>query len=131
MLPMRSFLPATAALAMSGLVAALIVITPAESASAKKPNRPAATCRIQTYHEEVRVGTKCCFVDHFHYGSGDTQSTKEQAMASAGRAWSDFVNFEYGSAYDNFGLAVSKSFNCSGGGRQWSCSVEAIACQPN
>jgi hypothetical protein len=128
---MRSTLLATIAILVGGVAAGLVPSAPADAASPKKPSRAAAACRPQTFHDERRVGNKCCFVEHFHYGSGGTESSKEKAMAAAAQAWSDFTNFEYGSAYSSFSIAGNKSFSCKGAGRDWSCSVEAIPCHLN
>jgi hypothetical protein len=79
-------------------------------------------------HTWQRSGGRTCLVDHFHDGSGSGR-TKAAAQAAAIRAWVDFTAWEYGSSWGRWGLAASKSVNCSGGPGNYSCSVSARACR--
>jgi hypothetical protein len=122
----KRFIVAASAALVAGLAASVLSLTPASPAQAA--SKIVRACSPLTFHDERRIGNKCCFSDHSHAGSGGTQESKQAAMQSAANAWADFVNFEYGGAYDNFSIAVNKSFNCSGSGRAWSCTVEASPC---
>jgi hypothetical protein len=79
-------------------------------------------------HDWVRIGGKTCMVDHFHDGSG-TGATKNQALASAIRAWQDFTSWEYSNRWGRYSNAVSKSQSCSGGPGNFSCNVSARPCR--
>jgi hypothetical protein len=92
------------------------------------PVAVASSCDAETFHDESREGGVCCFSDHFHYGSsGPGFSSRAKAVSAAVGAWSDFVYLEYGGDYDHWGLAHSKSVNCSNSGG-WSCDVSARPC---
>lgn len=82
----------------------------------------------QALHSLTRSGGRLCLLDHYHDGSG-SGSTRGGAQAAAIRAWSDFTSWEYGTSWGRFGAAASKTVNCSGGGRSWSCSVSARPCR--
>jgi hypothetical protein len=132
-LTLTRLLPNAAALA-GAAIAVSLALAPAMAASKNRPvtGKPPVRNTPMTFHDEVWAGgRKFCFSDHYHYGSGGTERTKAAAMASAADAWANFVNFEYGGAYDNFRIAESKAFSCSGAGNAWSCSVEARPCHIN
>jgi hypothetical protein len=97
-------------------------------ALAASPAAVAQESGLAGMHTWVRVGRKTCMLDHFHDGSG-SGATRSQAERAAIRAWTDFTAWEYGSHWGRYGLAVSKSMSCSGGGG-WSCSVSARPCRP-
>ena len=50
---------------------------------------------LASIHEWRHAGSKTCFVDHTHDGSG-TGATKSAALAEAIRNWQDFTVLEYG-----------------------------------
>jgi hypothetical protein len=80
-------------------------------------------------HAKVRVGNKICFANHFHYGSSGGLATKKAAEAEAIRSWAGFVAWEYGNAWANIRLAVSKGISCSNSTGSWSCNLEARPCR--
>lgn len=87
----------------------------------------AASCNPLTFHDERYEGGVCCFTDHFHSGTGAGETSRAKAVSTAISAWEDFVWLEYGSAYQRWSIAHSKSVSCSNS-NGWSCTVEARAC---
>ena len=79
-------------------------------------------------HTLRKEGGKLCMADHFHGGTGEG-ATKVAARAAAARAWSDFVNFEYGSNWARFGRAASVSVKYTKAEKGWSASIEARPCK--
>ncbi|MEZ5817980.1 MAG: hypothetical protein R3D44_12945 [Hyphomicrobiaceae bacterium] len=84
---------------------------------------------LDQIHDQVRVGRKVCFRDHFHDGSSAGQSSRKAAEIEAIRVWQDFTGWEYGRAWGSFRLAESKGIKCSGGGNSWGCNVTARPCR--
>jgi hypothetical protein len=109
---------------VGGAAAVVLMLAMGSSVSANE------TGLAQALHDMRRVGGRTCLVDHYHDGSG-SGATRTQAQASAISAWSGFTAWEYGSSWGRYGLAISRSMNCSkdmSGG--WSCQTSAIACRP-
>ena len=111
---LKTILTATAA------VSALLIATPVAFAD--------DTGVATALHSTMRVGGKMCFTDHSHSGSG-TGASRKIAEMQAINSWASFTAFEYGSDWSKLGKAVKKSMNCSGGGSNWSCSLEATPCK--
>jgi hypothetical protein len=80
-------------------------------------------------HDWVKVGRKTCMADHFHDGSG-SGATRRQAEAAAISAWSSFTAWEYGTSWGRYSIAVNKTMRCSGGARNYTCSISARPCRP-
>lgn len=83
----------------------------------------------QVFHDEVRVGKNSCFDGHYHFGSSKGMPSKKAAEAEAAASWANFVDFEYGSAYSSWKIAISKQVDCSKDNVGWGCSVSAIPCR--
>ena len=84
----------------------------------------------QTLHDERRVGKLSCMVDHYHFGSSKGQTSKKAAEADAVGSWSDFVDFEYGSAYGSWKASVGKSVDCAkDGSGLWGCTLSSRPCR--
>ncbi|MEZ5924121.1 MAG: hypothetical protein R3D57_07025 [Hyphomicrobiaceae bacterium] len=84
----------------------------------------------QALHDEVRVGKLSCFSDHYHFGSSKGMSSKKAAEADAAASWSNFVDFEYGSAYASWKAAAGKTVDCAKeGSGTWGCTVSARPCR--
>jgi hypothetical protein len=80
-------------------------------------------------HSWRKVGTKTCFVDHTHDGSGSGTSQKLAELAAI-RAWVSFTDLEYGSDWAQFRNAHDKTMKCSReGAALWSCRTEATPCR--
>ena len=79
-------------------------------------------------HEWRRVGSKTCFVDHYHDGSGSGPS-QQAAVAQAVRSWTDFTVLEYGSAWGSYANSISKSVSCNRGASDFTCSISSIPCK--
>jgi hypothetical protein len=86
---------------------------------------------LASIHEQRREGGRVCFTDHFHYGSSSGQQSKRAAMSAAVVSWAEFTDFEYGSAWANWGRSASKSVKCSrvGLGGPWSCDISSRPCR--
>jgi hypothetical protein len=84
---------------------------------------------VAEIHPWVKIGRRTCMLDHFHDGSG-SGANRAQAERAAIRSWTEFTVWEYGTPWGNYGVAVSKKMDCSGGRRGWSCAVEARPCRP-
>lgn len=81
-------------------------------------------------HDWRKVGKKTCMVDHYHGGSG-TGSSMKAAEAAAAKDWIGFTDLEYGSAWADVRIAISKTLNCSRtGAKDFSCRIDAIPCRP-
>lgn len=82
-----------------------------------------------TLHSVRREGGRLCLVDHWHYGSSGTETSKAAAQRAAIRSWSDFTDLEYGSVWARFNRAASRKMGCSPKGGGWQCDVEARPCR--
>ena len=80
-------------------------------------------------HEQKREGDRICMSEHFHHGSSAGQSSQKEAEAEAVRSWAGFVAFEYGAAWGDYGIAASKTMECSASGTGWACDVDARPCK--
>jgi hypothetical protein len=89
----------------------------------------AGSTGLESIHTLQREGGRLCMADHFHYGAGQSDRSREAAQKEAIRAWADFVQLEYGSDWSNFGRAGSRDVNCSTGSGTYSCSVSARPCR--
>lgn len=85
---------------------------------------------IAVIHAWVKIGSKTCFTDHFHYGSG-RGPTQSHARAAAVNAWIWPTDMEYGSSWADYRLAVSKKMSCTRSGSGWTCDTEARPCRRN
>ncbi len=83
---------------------------------------------FDSIHSKVRVGTKMCFADHNHSGSG-TGATRKIAEMQAISSWYGYTANEYGSDWANINKAVKRSMRCSPSGSGWSCDVDATPCR--
>lgn len=79
-------------------------------------------------HTLRKEGGKTCFADHVHSGSGDG-ATKDAARAAAARAWSDFVDFEYGSNWARFSKAAGVSVRYTKAEKGWTAWIEGRPCR--
>jgi len=84
---------------------------------------------LDAIHAQQREGGRTCMVDHYHYGSSAGKGSKKAATAAAIQSWADFTDFEYGSDWAHWGLAASKSVNCSNSGSSWGCDINARPCR--
>ncbi len=86
---------------------------------------------VAAIHEQQREHGRTCFVDHYHYGSSQGESSKRAALAAGIKSWADFTDFEYGSDWAHWNRASSKSVKCSqvGIGGPWSCDISARPCR--
>jgi len=76
------------------------------------------------------IRRRACMADHFHYGTSSGHRKKRAARAEAIASWRGFTSFEYGSAWDSFRRARSKSIKCSRDDRGlWGCNVEGVPCR--
>lgn len=108
---------------MAGAIAVAGVIAAAGGALA------ASETGLVGLHSKVRVGSKLCFTDHYHTGSSTGQGSRKAAEVAAIRSWQDFTAWEYGGAWGSFQTAENRKVSCSGGGADWSCSVDARPCR--
>lgn len=69
-----------------------------------------------------------CMADHFHSGYGEG-ATKAAARAEAAKSWSEFVAFEYGTAWARFGRAGSVTTKYVKASKGWSATVEGRPCR--
>ena len=111
----------TVRLPIAVLVAGLVMIGVPVSASAD-------TTGLAAMHAKVRKGSKICFLDHFHSGSGSGR-TKKAAMRDAIQSWAGFTAFEYGTTWARYRLAASRQMACSRSGKSWQCATEARPCR--
>ena len=79
-------------------------------------------------HSWHKVGSRTCFEDHFHDGSG-TGATQNAAMTDAIKSWQSFTALEYGSAWAAYNNSVSKSAKCDRSTTGFTCSVSSIPCK--
>ena len=79
-------------------------------------------------HTMRRVGSKTCFADHPHGGSGSGASRKLAEMQAI-KSWYGYTAGEYGSDWASLGKAVGRSMNCTGSGASWSCDLTATPCK--
>jgi hypothetical protein len=91
--------------------------------------RTAAVTGLAASHNLRREGGRVCFADHYHYGSSLGQGSERAAQAIAIRSWADFVNLEYGSAWDSYGAASGKDLKCSQSSAGWGCELSARPCR--
>ena len=80
-------------------------------------------------HDLRREGGRTCFLDHYHYGSSSGMPSRRTAEIDALKAWSTFVDFEYGSDWARVPRAASKSIRCENSGGSWGCQIEARPCR--
>lgn len=83
---------------------------------------------LASIHEWRHAGSKTCFVDHTHDGSG-TGATKSAALAEAIRNWQDFTVLEYGTDWGYYRNSIAKSERCSSDTGTVSCQVNSIPCK--
>jgi hypothetical protein len=83
---------------------------------------------IANIHQWVKIGRKTCFLDHYHYGSGNGP-TQAHAKARAINSWTWPTELEYGSSWASFRLAATKSMKCARNGAGWTCDVQARPCR--
>ena len=118
---MKSFY---ALLAVPALAAGLLT----GSVTAPKGSQAvASSCNALTFHDERREGGVCCFTEHTHSAVGAGENSRAKALTEAVKAWEDFTWFEYGSPYERWSIAHSKSVSCTTGAG-WTCTVVARAC---
>jgi len=79
-------------------------------------------------HTWKRVGSKTCFVDHTHEGSG-TGYDQANAMKAAIKSWESFTDLEYGSDWASYANSISKVVSCSKYQSDISCQVSSIPCK--
>ena len=85
---------------------------------------------LASMHTWRKVGKKTCMADHYHGGSG-TGATRQVAEAAAARDWASFTDLEYGRAWADVRIAISKTMNCNQtGANDFSCRIDAMACRP-
>jgi hypothetical protein len=118
---------------MAALIAAACIVSVfqiGDSDAATKQQRLEAAMNDGVMWSKVRgPGNTLCFADHYHFGSGTVQPTKAKAQADAAAAWAGFVDFEYGAAYADARIAVSKTFKCGKESGGYKCSLEARPCR--
>ncbi|MEQ1651765.1 MAG: hypothetical protein ABL897_04695, partial [Hyphomicrobium sp.] len=124
---LRIAVQAGAVLAVAGF--ALVATADAKPRKSAGMQRQAAVTGLAASHDLRREGNRLCFSDHFHYGTSIGQPNVRAAQAAAARSWADFVNFEYGGEWDNYGRSSSKDMQCSQSGAGWGCSVSARPCR--
>ena len=110
------------------VVPAFAVCALVASALMSHGGRAEAACHPETFHDEQAEGGVCCFPEHSHTGTSMNQESRAGAISVAVQGWEDFVWFEYGSDYDHWSLAHSKSTECTNGSGGWSCTVHARPC---
>jgi hypothetical protein len=79
-------------------------------------------------HDLRKERGRLCMSDHYHSGSG-TGRTKAAARAAAVRAWIDFTNFEYGTAWARFSLAANTTTHYTKEAVGWSADVDGRPCR--
>lgn len=79
-------------------------------------------------HSWRQVGSKTCFDDHFHDGSG-SGPTQRAAMTEAIKSWESFTSLEYGSTWAAYSNSISKSATCDRASTTFSCHVASIPCK--
>jgi hypothetical protein len=89
----------------------------------------AGSTGLESIHVLQREGGRLCMADHFHYGAGHSDRSREAAQQQATRNWSSFVQLEYGSDWSSFGRAGSRDVSCSGASGNYSCTVSARPCR--
>lgn len=89
----------------------------------------AGSTGLESIHGLGREGGALCMSDHFHYGNGKSDTSKKDALAVATRAWSSFVQLEYGSDWSNFSRAHDRDVNCSATYGTFTCDVSARPCR--
>ena len=99
------------------------------AASASIPASAAETGLAEALHAVRREGGRLCMVDHWHYGSSGTKSTKAGAQRAAVVSWQDFTDLEYGNSWARFSRAASRKMGCSRSSAGWSCDAEARPCR--
>jgi hypothetical protein len=107
-----------------GLVVAMLAVT-----SVEIPAASADETGLATMHAWRRERGRTCMVDHWHYGSSGSHSTKTAAQRAAIRSWQDFTDLEYGSHWARFSRAGGRKVGCSRSGGGWSCNVEGRPCK--
>ena len=120
--------------AATALFAMIAATGTAEAAKKRKrivraaPSAGLAAAIANAPHAARLEGGRVCYSEHAHYGSGSGNS-RQAAERSAAGSWASFTDFEYGSAWANYGKAAGKNMSCSQSGGSWSCSVEARPCR--
>ena len=89
----------------------------------------AAVSGLAASHDMRREGGRLCFADHAHYGSSSGMTSLAAAQKEAITSWASFVDFEYGSAWANYGKASGKDMKCSQAGGGFGCDLGARPCQ--
>jgi len=83
---------------------------------------------IAGIHSWKQVGSKTCFVDHTHEGSG-TGYDQATAMRSAVKSWESFTDLEYGSDWASYANSIGKTVSCSKYQSDISCQVSSTPCK--
>jgi hypothetical protein len=79
-------------------------------------------------HDVRKEGGKTCMSEHAHQGQG-VGLTKSAARAAAVKAWIEFTNWEYGSAWASFGRSASQTTRYVKEATGWSAIVEGRPCK--
>jgi hypothetical protein len=106
------------------MVVAVLAVT-----SVEIPSASADETGLASMHAWRRERGRTCMVDHWHYGSSGSHSSKNAAQRAAIRSWQDFTDLEYGSHWARFSRAGSRKVSCSRSGGGWSCNVEGRPCR--
>ncbi|MBU2583196.1 MAG: hypothetical protein KJ622_15920 [Alphaproteobacteria bacterium] len=81
-------------------------------------------------HSWMKVGRKTCFGDHSHAGNSSGKKSEKAALAAAIDDWQGFTAFEYGTDWAYYKHAHAKTKSCSQEASGWSCSIDAVPCNP-
>jgi hypothetical protein len=92
------------------------------------PVARASETGVASIHSWRKVGKRTCLVNHDHQGSGSGIS-KAIAQRNAIDSWTSFTDFEYGSSWANFKLAIEKRISCEPTGSGYNCSLSAVPCR--
>ena len=127
-------LKTTLLLAVPCLVAASTLAAAVSTVEAKPRKqyavqRVAAVTGLAASHDLRREGNRLCFSEHTHYGSSVGQPNQKVAQIAAIRAWSDFVDLEYGGTWSSFARASCKDLKCSPSNGGWGCDLAARPCR--
>lgn len=76
-----------------------------------------------------KVDEKTCLTDYYHYGRG-SGATRKDAEQEAIISWVIFAEWEFGSSWGRYAIAVDKGMECSNESAGWFCSAHARACRP-
>ena len=83
---------------------------------------------IAGIHAWKQVGSKTCFIDHTHEGSG-TGHDQATALRSAVKSWESFTDLEYGSDWASYANSIGKTVSCSKYQSDISCQVSSTPCK--